>query len=104
MDPHEQAVLDMLQTIMDERQLTQRELAQKLIAITHDESWIQQKVWKVLHGKVELTFDILVQWSFAFEIPLLTLLHRALHTPPTRGYQAMTCEPHELRLDEQERD
>lgn len=76
MDEQERLILKMLASLMETQQLTQRALGEKLAEIT-GAAWTQQKVWKVLNGRIDLTVDMLLKLCQAFGVSLVELLVRA---------------------------
>jgi len=76
MEEQEHLILRMLAHLVESHHLTQRELGEKLAAIT-GAPWTQQKVWKVLNGRIDLTVDMLIKLCHAFNVSLVELLIRA---------------------------
>ena len=72
----ERLILKMLGVLMQYRHLSQRELGEQLAVIT-GKPWTQQKVWKVLNGKIDLTVDMLLHLCHAFHMPLVELIVKA---------------------------
>jgi transcriptional regulator with XRE-family HTH domain len=81
MEEQERLILKMLSALMHERRLSQRALGEQLAAITGT-PWSQQKVWKVLNGKIELTVDMLLKLCEAFDMGLVELLMKAQALKP----------------------
>src|SRR4051812_13696918 len=75
-DEQTHLILQMLQQLMTTQGLTQKALGETLAAVT-GEPWPQQRVWKLLHDKLELTVEMLVHVCQALHISLVDLLVQA---------------------------
>jgi transcriptional regulator with XRE-family HTH domain len=98
MDPNTQRILEKLHDRMTAQHVTQRELAQRLAALTGDHSWTQQKVWRILHGQADLTIETLAAWCRVLHVTLIGFIVDALVPPPPDHYESAPAVRPALRV------